>query len=102
MILYHATDYKNLASISSNGLKRGVDGVVYGCKTPNDCLKFAHVHGVKKALVIKFQVDKENVVETFDHCYEFFKCRCYGATVDVPTDKIKGFSVYDLTAVGKR
>ena len=78
MKFYHATDYSNLGSILVNGLKPGCDGVIYLCKRPEDCLKFAYVHGVKNVLMVELDLPSKDVVETFDHSYEFFKCRAYG------------------------
>ena len=96
MVLYHATPLDNLGSILVHGLKRGIDGVVYGCEDPKDCLKFAYYHGVLDALVVKFKVDDKNVIETFDHNHKFFGCRCFGATVDIPPEALSDYTKYDL------
>ena len=100
MVLYHATPYSNLISIVSEGIKLSSDGVVYACEKPEECLRFAYVHGCYDVLVIKFKVDKRKVVETFDHSYEFFKCRCFGSKIPVTLDMIEDYYRYDLTRKG--
>ena len=40
MIYYHATPKDNVFNITANGLKRGIDGFTYLCKSEEDCLKF--------------------------------------------------------------
>lgn len=96
MIFYHATPYSNLSSICTSGLKLSCDGVVYMCKKPEDCLKFAMMHGVMSVLVCKVDIPKEWVIETFDHSEAFFKCRCFGSTKPIPVSKIKDYVQYDL------
>ena len=91
---YHATDYKNLDSIMNEGLRLSCDGVVYLCKKPEDCLKFAVVHCVRQILVIEVEIDDKDVVETFDHSEAFFKCRCYGSTKAIPVKNFTNMKVY--------
>lgn len=37
---YHATPYENLESILENGIKRGVDGVVYLTEGRDEAMRF--------------------------------------------------------------
>ena len=93
--LYHATDYDNIYSIAATGLElRNAEQLIYCCEKPEDCLKFALIHGVRHVLVLKVEADDKDVVETFDHSESFFKCRCYGITKPLPTTQIKEYFEY--------
>ncbi len=76
---YHATELSNLNSIVCSGLElRNMEKLVYLCEKPEDCLKFALVHGVRgEVLVLTVELDEADVIETFDHSEAFFKCRCW-------------------------
>lgn len=80
-IYYHATAYDNLISIIENGISPGVDGLVYLTEKEIDAVKFLYVRGCTNIITFKIKMpieDMANLEETFDHSYEFFKCRCYG------------------------
>ena len=70
---YHATDMKNLISVSEKGLLRGCDGIVYLTEKPEESLRFIFLRGYNNALVLEVELDEKDVVETFDHSYNFFK-----------------------------
>ena len=97
---YHATDYNNLISILSNGIKANqYDGLVYLCEKPEDAAKFLVVRGIKHIAVFKVKVykyDEDKVIETFDHNPMFFKCRAFGYQGDISSDLIKPVMEYDL------
>lgn len=95
MIFYHATSMDNLSSIMENGLKPGSDGLVYLTKDPKEALRFLAIRGAKEALVVKVSLSEERVMETFDHSYAFFKCRCFGYEGVIPVSKIKNYLKYE-------
>ena len=39
-ILFHATPKENIFSIQQEGIKAGIDGVIYFCETPENCLTY--------------------------------------------------------------
>ena len=92
--MYHATDFKNCISITEKGILCGVDHCVYCCDEPEDAAKFALMHAVKHILVIAFEVDINDVKESFDHSQAFFKCRAYYIEHDIPAKALKGFTLY--------
>ena len=98
-ILYHATDYSNLGSILCEGLKPGCDGLVYGCKKPEECIRFPYVLGKRDVLVVEFEVDSKDCIETFDHSYDFYKCRAFASTKPVSTKHIRNYYHYNLQAI---
>ena len=40
-------------------------------------------------------LDKRKIIETFDHSYEFFKCKAYGYTEVIPSNLIHGIEIYN-------
>ena len=96
---YHATDYNNLGNILVNGIHPGPDGLVYMCETETDALKFLYVRGYRELLVCEIKIlkkDEINVMETFDHSFNFFKCRAFGYKGHIDTSKITNYVKYDL------
>lgn len=92
---YHATDFKNLNEIIEKGIEcRNVEHLVYLCEDEKDCLKFAFLHGVKDVLVLQVKVFKADVIETFDHSSDFFKCRCFASKKEIPSKNIRKFIRY--------
>ena len=61
---YHATPFENLGSILENGIKKGIDGVVYLTKGKDEAMRFLLVRGYSDILTIEVKVDSENIVET--------------------------------------
>ena len=95
MKFYHATDKKNLGPILIDGIKPGIDGYVYLCKTAVDALKFMLVRCVQDIIVFEVSLKESEVEETFDHSEAFFKCKAYGATKTIKSNKI--INVYDYS-----
>lgn len=93
---YHATPYENLISILNNGIKKGIDGVVYLTKNRDEAMRFLLIRGCKDILTIEVLVDNERVVETFDHSQSFFKCRAFGYEDDIKPDGLINFYRYKL------
>lgn len=94
---YHATSVNNQNSILANGLKVGIDGIVYMTEDEKDAFKFAAAHGVPLIVIFKIGIPntyKNRIIETFDHNYDFFKCRAWGYTEDIPAEWIKVESYY--------
>lgn len=92
--LYHATSSENLTSILENGLNPGPDGQVYLCERPNEAIRFIAYKGLESIAVFEVVVPEEKVHETFDHSYEFFKCRAYGHLGPIPKEKIIDCDLY--------
>lgn len=80
---YHATPYENLASIVVDGIKSGMEGVVYLTKERDDALKFLAIRGCHDILTVEVLIDSEKVEETFDHSLQFFKCKAFGYKGDI-------------------
>ena len=96
---YHATDKKVLGSIVISGIEPGIDGVVYLADSCENALKFVVVRGIMEIAVIKIKrssLDKRKIIETFDHSYEFFKCKAYGYTEVIPSNLIHGIEIYNI------
>ena len=96
MILYHATDMKNLDSILDKGILRGVDSLVFLAETPEDALKFVAIRLIRSILVCEVYVEDSLVEETFEHSERFFKCKAYGYSGDIPVEDINGYTRYEL------
>lgn len=85
--LYHATGLYNLQSIIANGIQKGNDGIVYMSDTVKNAAKFVAVRGTKDIAVFQIDIsklDEQLIEEQFDHSYEFFKCRAWGYSLNVP------------------
>ena len=97
-ILYHATDYNNLYNILENGLKaNSVDGLVYLAETSEDALKFICLRGYEKIVTFRVKIykkDENKLIETFDHSYNFFKCRSFGYMGDIPPENVEPYMQY--------
>jgi len=92
---FHATSYDNLIHIMHDGIKAGCDGLVYMCEKEEDAIKFPIIHGVPKIITFKIKIkEPDKVIETFDHSYAFFKCRCWGFMGDIPADWIEPSKQY--------
>lgn len=79
-IYYHATTEDKAFRIIEEGIKPGVDNVVYMCTTAIDAAKFLMVRGIHPIYVFKFKIYKKEehlVSESFDHSEAYFKCKAY-------------------------
>lgn len=92
---YHATPYDNLLSILSNGLKTGVDKVVYLAETKEAALKFICIRCFDPILVIEVELDEAQVEESFDHSYAFFKEKAFTYPDNIPADQLGNMWKYD-------
>lgn len=96
-IFYHSTSFKNLTEIVDKGIEcRNIEKLVYLCEKSEDCLKFAYMHGCKDILVLKVKVDESDIVETFDHSENFFKCRCFASIKPILPKSIIEYMRYTL------
>ena len=90
MKYYHATGCTNAISIVQDGVIRtGCDGVVYLADSMGNALKFTRVRTLHEDIVV-FEIDIPEtelkfVKETFDHSYEFFQCKAFGYSKNIPT-----------------
>lgn len=97
MKMYHATSYDNLISIMDNGIiTNNIEGLVYLCEKPEEAVRFPYMHLVRDIVVFEVEVNKKNIVETFDHSETFFKCRAYGHIGNITASKIKNIYRYDM------
>lgn len=97
---YHATPSKNLLSIIREGIKAGCDGVVYLAKTKEDALKFVCIRcfaNSENIVVLEVELPEDKVFETFDHNQQFFKCKAYGYTGNIPEKAIQNIWEYRIT-----
>lgn len=86
---YHATTADRLASITFEGVKPMID-FVYLCDTAVDCIKFLQVRMIplEDIRILEVEIDDSLVEESFDHSYEFFKCKAYLTQHTIEPDKI--------------
>lgn len=94
--MYHATDLANFDSIFEKGLLKGIDECVYCCDTQKDAAKFAYVHCVKHILVVGFEIDTDELVESFDHDQQFFACRAWCITHNIAPEALKSFTLFNI------
>lgn len=96
MKYYHATELKNLGNILVEGIKPGIDGVVYLTTAPEDALKFLAIRGIQDIVVFEVKLLQSWVEESFDHNQAFFKCRAYCYYGTIQPEKISNVWQYDL------
>lgn len=97
MKMYHATSYENLYSILDEGLvTNNIENIVYLCEKPEEAVRFPYIHLVRDIVVFEVEVNKKNVIETFDHSEAFFKCKAFGHKGNIPASKIKNVYRYDM------
>jgi len=89
---YHATSKSNLGNIMQDGIKKGkIEKVVYLADSSQNAAKFLAVRGMKEIIVFPIdasKLDRKELEESFDHSYDFFKCRAYLYYGDVPEEAI--------------
>ena len=98
-IMYHGTSYNNMLKIMSHGIEPSCDGLVYLCEKPEDCAKFLYIRGIKDIVVFKVRIPKKlehNLHETFDHSYEFFKCKAFGYFGELSPEMIEPIMQYNF------
>lgn len=89
---YHATPWENLDSILDRGLLVGYDGITYLAETKEDAYRFISLRCFgKPVLVIEVELDESKVEETFDHSFNFFRCRAFGYPETIPFVQMTDF-----------
>lgn len=95
---YHATDYNNLGSILTNGLKPSMEGIVFMTEEPIDAVKFVALRGIPKILVVEIKTLKKhekNIIETLDHNHRILDCKSYGFIGGIDTSMITNYIRYE-------
>ncbi len=90
MKYYHATDINNMINIVYEGIKTGIDGCVYLAKTKEDAMKFIAIRTNNDIIVFEVELNENNVEESYDHNEQFFKCKAYYYSDNIPKEKITG------------
>lgn len=97
---FHATSIKNLESIIEHGIKPGCDGIVYLAETKEDALKFTCLRITNDILIFELKLQEDKVFETFDHSYNFFKCKSFGYAKTIPYKAIINATKYSMNREG--
>lgn len=97
MKFYHATRRENLPNILNEGIKMHCEGI-FLCEKPEDAVKFLVVRGIKDILVLEVNIRKNSkkLIESFDHSYQFFKCRAFIYMDNIATSDITKCTVYQF------
>jgi hypothetical protein len=99
---YHATSKDNLGEIMNGGIKAGeLEGLVYLADSSSNAARFMVMRGMKNIIVFKIdgtKLDRNKLEESFDHDFNFFKCRAYIYKGDIHKDAIifKNIMQYNL------
>lgn len=96
---YHYTKAENAVSIISEGLT----GTTFMCENEQDCLLFAHIYNYGQEVnifiyKIKAEAVEDKLEESFDHSYEFFKCRAFTFTGTIDYSDVEVSNAYTLNA----
>ena len=92
---FHATTHENAEKIMQDGVTRkGMDGGVYICKQPLEAARFVAIRGHETGTIFEVELEDRKVFETHDHNEEFFGCKAYMYTDDIPTAKVVKISRY--------
>jgi hypothetical protein len=88
---YHATDKRNYINIMSKGIKKSkMEGAIFLADSFEHAAIFLAFRGVP-IVVFKVDASKLNMSkmhESFDHSFEFFKCRAFAYIGDISPDAI--------------
>ena len=95
MKFYHATRRENLPNILNEGIKTHCEGI-FLCEKPEDAVKFLVVRGIKDILVLEVNIRKNSkkLIESFDHSYQFFKCRVFIYMDNIEQENISNYLAY--------
>lgn len=95
---YHYTLKNNVLGIIKDGLKPGDDGLIYLCKSIDDCNKFIKANrfllqlasgsSVLEIAYIPVELDPADVEESHDHNEELIRCKAYTYDKVIPAKKI--------------
>lgn len=92
---FHATTHENAEKIMQDGvIRKGMDGGVYICKQPLEAARFVAIRGHETGTIFEVELEDRKVFEAHDHNEEFFGCKAYMYTDDIPTAKIVKMSRY--------
>lgn len=101
--MWHSTDMNNLLSIMNKGLlPMNAEKTVYLAETESDALKFSVLRGYDVTVTLKIKIykrDEANVFETFDHSYDYFRCKAFGYDGVIPIENIIPYKYYNTAAV---
>lgn len=91
--LYHATPKNNIFSIMQEGIKAGIDGIVYFCETPENSLAYmrgyAVAYGCNEFAVIPVKFTDEefaNMGKNVDNSSELPTAYAYEG--NIPADRV--------------
>lgn len=95
---YHYTLKDNIYGIIKDGLKPGDDGLIYLCKSIEDCNKFIKANrqllqlatgsSVLEIAYIPIELDPADVEESHDHNKDLIRCNAYTYDKPIPREKI--------------
>lgn len=101
MYLYHATKYENLFGIMRDGLKPGMDGLIYFTTDEQHSVNWIDMVNIKGEDLLVIRVDTNNINEAllddgYDHSPTFYKgitVKTYSETIpfELIDDKIMKF-----------
>lgn len=92
---FHATTHENAEKIMQDGvIRKGMDGGVYICKQPLEAARFVAIRGHETGTIFEVELEDRKVFEAHDHNEEFFGCKAYMYTDDIPTAKVVKMSRY--------
>lgn len=93
---YHATEMRNFYSILEKGILPGIGGIVYLAETAQEAYRFMAIRSFgEPILVVEVELDENTVRETFDHSYQFFKCRAFGYPDRIHLNKMTDFLKFE-------
>lgn len=97
MKYYHATSEKAFNSIMKEGvIKTGIDGIIYLTISREDALKFIGFRLIGQPIyMLEVELNDNDVFETFDHSYKFFKCKSYGVDKNIDVSNITNVWKYN-------
>lgn len=101
--MWHSTDINNLRNIMEQGLLLlNAERVIYLAETENDALRFSMFRGYGVTVTLKVKIykkDEDKLFETFDHSYEYFKCKAFGYSDNIPASNIIPYKYYNTLAI---
>lgn len=77
MVLWHATDYQNIASIMEKGIIPNRYNEVFLADNPASAMMFLAMRGYTHIVALPVEFKPAEVTESFDHSREFYRCRAY-------------------------
>lgn len=88
ILLWHATERKNLESIMMDGLKCNI-GEIYFSDTSKGACAFLYLRSIKNVIVLPVEFTIDEIEESFDHSPSFFESiKCFTVHKDIPNSRI--------------